>query len=58
MEKEMEKVLSAVENLKVSHEQGIMILSKLLEVIHKHDLDNEAVAALKECGVELEFEVE
>lgn len=58
MGKKMEKGLSAVGNLNVSHEQGIMILSKLLEVIHKHDLDDEAVAALKECGVELEFEVE
>lgn len=45
------------ENLNISPDNIVMAITKLLEIIHAHGYDDEAVKALKECGITLDIEV-
>lgn len=52
----IEGIIEEVENLSVSPDNMVMAIAKLLEIIHAHGCDDEAVKALKECGITLEIE--
>ena len=52
----IEGIIEEVENLSVSPDNMVMAIAKLLEIIHAHGYDDEAVKALKECGITLEIE--
>lgn len=52
----IESITEEVENLSVSPDNMVMAIAKLLEIIHAHGYDGEAVKALKECGITLEIE--
>lgn len=57
---EIKKILkdtqSAIEDMRVSPDNLVLAITKLLEITHAHGLDNEAVEALLECGIKLEIE--
>lgn len=55
-EKIFKNTLSDVENLNVSPNNLVLAITKLLEIMHAHGLDNEAVNALSDCGITLEVE--
>ena len=55
IEKIIENTQKTVESMKVSPENLIMAITKLLEITHKNGLDAEAVAALADCGITLEI---
>ena len=44
-----------IENLNVSPDNLILAITKLLEIMHAHGLDNEAINALADCGITLEI---
>ena len=56
MEELLKNVKEQLENLNVDSRNMLSALVKLLEVMHAHDLDDEAIAALSECGIKLEVE--
>lgn len=58
IEKIIENVQKAVENMNVSPDNLILAVVKLLELAHKHGLDNEARAALSDCGITLDIDEE
>lgn len=45
-----------VEDLRISPDNLVLAITKLLELAHAHGLDAEAVAALSDCGITLEVE--
>lgn len=45
-----------VEDLRISPDNLVLAITKLLELAHAHGLDVEAVAALSDCGITLEVE--
>lgn len=57
---EIKKILkdtqSAIEDMRVSPDNLVLAITKLLEITHAHGLDNEAFEALSECGIKLEIE--
>ncbi len=56
IEKIIKDTQKDIENMNVSPDNLILAITKLLEITHKHGLDNEAVAALSDCGITLEIE--
>lgn len=56
MEKLIEKVQKEIESLSVSPDNLVLAIVKLLELAHKHGLDNEAIFVLSDCGIKLEIE--
>lgn len=54
--KRVEKIQHTFDNLNVSPDNLVLALTKLLEITHANDLDDEAVEALSECGITLEIE--
>lgn len=55
IEKNVKNVQKTVENLKVSPDNLVLAITNLLEIMHAHGLDAEAVAALSDCGITLEI---
>ncbi len=57
---EIKKILkdtqSALDDMRVSPDNLVLAITKLLEITHAHGLDNEAVEALSECGIKLKIE--
>ncbi len=49
MKKLIEKVQKELESLSVSPDNLVLAIVKLLELAHKHGLDEEARSALAEC---------
>lgn len=47
---------SAIEDMRVSPDNLVLAITKLLEITHAHGLDNEAAEALSECRIKLEIE--
>lgn len=56
MKKLIEKVQKELESLSVSPNNLVLAIVKLLELAHKHGLDDEARSALEECGIALDIE--
>lgn len=56
IEKIIKNAQKTVENLNVSPDNLVFAIVKLLELAHKHGLDDEARSALAECGIELDIE--
>lgn len=56
MKKLIEKVQKELESLSVSPDNLVLAIVKLLELAHKHGLDEEARSALAECGIALDIE--
>lgn len=56
IEKIIENAQKTVENLNVSTDNLVLAVVKLLEIAHNHGLDNEARAALSDCGITLDIE--
>ncbi len=56
VKKILESTKTAIEDMNVSPDNLVLAITKLLEIIHAHGLDNEAVEALSECGITLEIE--
>lgn len=54
MEELLKNVKEQLENLNVDSRNIFTALVKLLEIMHAHGLDDEAIAALSECGIKLE----
>ena len=55
-EKQVKDMLAEIKNLNVSPDNLLSAITKLLEIMHAHGLDNEAVNALSDCGITLEIE--
>lgn len=55
-EKQVKDMLAEIKNLNVSPDNLLLAITKLLEIMHAHGLDNEAVNALPDCGITLEIE--
>lgn len=56
IEKIIENAQKTVETLNVSPDNLVLAVVKLLEIAHNHGLDNEARAALSDCGITLDIE--
>lgn len=54
MEELLKNVKEQLENLNVDSRNIFTALVKLLEIMHAHGLDDEAIAALSEYGIKLE----
>ncbi len=53
----LERTLNEIEKMNVDPQNLIAAIAGLAGVLHRHGLDEEAAAALKECGIEFETEV-
>lgn len=56
IEKIIENAQKTVEDLTVSPNNLVSAIVKLLEIAHKHGLDDEARVALSDCGIKLDIE--
>lgn len=52
----IKKLINEVQNTQISADNLLLTITKLLEILHNHDLDKEAISALEECGITLEIE--
>lgn len=55
VKKILENVEYAAENLRVSPDNLVLAITRLLELAHEKGFDDEAVKALSECGITLEI---
>lgn len=58
IEKFIETTEGALKNLTIKPDNLISAITKLLEIIHAHGLDADAIKALSECGIALELSEE
>lgn len=56
IEEIIENAQKTVEDLTVSPNNLVSAIVKLLEIAHKHGLDEEARVALFDCGIKLDIE--
>lgn len=51
----LKEAIGELNGVKVSPDNLVCAIAKLLEIMHANGLDNEAVAALSDCGIKLEI---
>lgn len=52
---EIKEILSQLEDIEIKPDNLILAITKLIDIMHKNNLDNEAINALAESGIKLEI---
>ena len=53
---EIKEVFKQLGKVEISSDNLILAITKLIDVMHKNNLDNEAIEVLSDCGIKLEIE--
>lgn len=52
---EIKEILSQLEDIEIKPDNLILAITKLIDIMHKNNLDNEAINTLAESGIKLEI---
>lgn len=52
---EIKEILSQLKDIEIKPDNLILAITKLIDIMHKNNLDNEAIKALAESGIKLEI---